>query len=58
MHMNFLGVLLYSLLGGVLGANGIGVVDNTWIFILVMIIVLAIEVNSGYCTRQALEGKQ
>ena len=58
MHMNFLGVLLYSLLGGVLGANGIGVVDNTMVFIMVMVIVLAIEVNSGYCTRQALEGNR
>ena len=58
MYMNYLGILLYSILGGVLGANGIGIVSNTWIFILVMIVVLTIEVNSAYCTRQALEGKR
>ena len=41
-------LLLYCLLGGVLAAAGINVLDNPWQFLCIMAVVAFIDLNSKY----------
>lgn len=43
-----LGFLLYGVLGVALSAAGINVVDNPWQFIVIMLIVVVIDLNSNF----------
>jgi hypothetical protein len=44
--MRFVSLLLYMVLGGLLGVAGVGVVENTIAFLAILAVVIGIDINS------------
>jgi hypothetical protein len=44
--MRFISLLLYMVLGGLLGVAGVGVVENTIAFLAILAVVIGIDINS------------
>lgn len=44
-------IVLYGLLGGVLGFSGINAIENTPQFIVIMLLVLAIDMHTFFNSR-------
>ena len=51
---NILSIVLYGLLGGILSACDIHAMEKPLEFFGIMFIVLAIDLNAGYCMRRML----
>jgi hypothetical protein len=45
---NYLGIILYALFGFFLGAGGISVANKPFEFLVILVTVIAIDINSAY----------
>ena len=49
--MKYMNILFYGLLGAVLALCGISITDRTTDFLVIMMLVIAIDLNSFYTAR-------